>query len=173
MSLRTRIAGVAGLAVALAVLAAAIGLYLAVRSDLRGQIDESLNQRAQGSSSPPPAAARERAGAGRLARRRAARRRSALPAALRARGRAGPLPRAVQPARFGGASGYVQFVSAAGAVDAPRGQGTTPQIPPNARERRSPRAAAAASLSDRTVKGTDLRVLTVGTPAPPAARAAP
>ncbi|MEA2209146.1 MAG: hypothetical protein QOF54_1623, partial [Solirubrobacteraceae bacterium] len=48
MSLRTRIAAAAGLAVALAVLAAAIGVYVAVRSDLRGQIDESLTQRARG-----------------------------------------------------------------------------------------------------------------------------
>ena len=43
MTLRTRIAAVASLSVALAVLAAAIGLYVAVRSDLRGEIDHALH----------------------------------------------------------------------------------------------------------------------------------
>ncbi len=39
MTLRVRIAAIAGLSVAVAVLAAALGLYVAVRSDLRGEID--------------------------------------------------------------------------------------------------------------------------------------
>jgi hypothetical protein len=47
VTLRVRIAAVASLAVALAVLVAAVSLYLAVRSELRGQIDQSLTQRAQ------------------------------------------------------------------------------------------------------------------------------
>jgi two-component system, OmpR family, sensor histidine kinase MprB len=154
-----RIAGVAGLAVALAVLAAAIGLYLAVRSDLRGQIDESLTQRAQGFVAAAPLL-RDRGGKLSV---------NALPGGvvpptLRARtGKQGPLPKAVQPARFGAASGYVQFVSAAGSVDAPRGQGKTPEIPPNAAERAIAAKGSGRALSDRTVKGTDLRVLTVGT----------
>jgi hypothetical protein len=53
MTLRARIAAVAGLAVALAVLVAALSLYLAVRSDLRGEIDKSLSQRAAAFVSPP------------------------------------------------------------------------------------------------------------------------
>ena len=57
MTLRARIAAVASVAVALAVLAAAVSLYLAVRSDLRGQIDQSLNQRSRVFLSPPSAAA--------------------------------------------------------------------------------------------------------------------
>ena len=52
MTLRSRIAAVASLSVALGVLAAAVGAYLAVRADLRGQIDSSLRQRAQGSIAP-------------------------------------------------------------------------------------------------------------------------
>ena len=47
MTLRARIAAVASLSVALAVLAAAIGLYVAVRSDLRGEVDHGLRERAQ------------------------------------------------------------------------------------------------------------------------------
>jgi two-component system, OmpR family, sensor histidine kinase MprB len=159
VSLRVRIAGVAGLAVALAVLASAIGLYLAVRSDLRGQIDESLNQRAQGFVAAVPLL-RDRGGKFSVNGLPG----GALPPTLRARGsKQGPLPKAVQPARFGAASGYVQFVSAAGSVDAPRGQGKTPEIPPNAVERAIAAKGSGRALSDRTVKGTDLRVLTVGT----------
>ena len=47
MTLRTRIAAVASLSVALAVLAAAIGLYVGVSSELHGQIDSALRARAQ------------------------------------------------------------------------------------------------------------------------------
>jgi two-component system sensor histidine kinase MprB len=164
-----RIAGVAGLAVALAVLAAAIGLYLAVRSDLRGQIDESLDQRAQAFVVAAPLLRGGGAGGAAQARAGAQPPGDGFPvggfsAVLRARrGKAqGPLPKAVQPARFGAASGYVQFVSAKGAVDAPRGQGSTPQIPPDAREKQIAASGHGRALSDRTVKGTDLRVLTLG-----------
>ncbi|HXP28452.1 MAG TPA: HAMP domain-containing sensor histidine kinase [Solirubrobacteraceae bacterium] len=158
MSLRLRIAGVAGLAVALAVLAAAIGLYLAVRSDLRGQIDESLKQRTHVFVGGPLL----RAGA---------------PGAVLLDGRAPPqgsdarraghalLPRHVQPARFGGASGYVQFISRNGTIVVPGGQGSTPKIAPDTRERAIAASGHGSELSDRTVKGTNLRVLTVGVPA--------
>ncbi|HEY4812919.1 MAG TPA: hypothetical protein VIH71_17865, partial [Solirubrobacteraceae bacterium] len=47
MTLRMRIAAVASVSVALAVLAAAIGLYVAVRADLLGEIDSDLRSRAQ------------------------------------------------------------------------------------------------------------------------------
>ena len=173
MSLRLRIAAVAGLAVALAVLAAAIGLYIAVRADLRGQIDDSLNQRARVFVGDPLVrdgiggqGAQQGAGASSAAG-------SATPppgGTLRRTGR-GPLPRFVQPARFGGASGYVQFVSAGGAIEVPRGQGKTPTIAPHAREKQIAASGHGRSLSDRTVKGTHVRVLTVGTPG--SAQAAP
>jgi two-component system sensor histidine kinase MprB len=180
VSLRLRIAGVAGLAVALAVLAAAISLYVAVRSDLRGQIDESLTQREHElvavAGAAGPGSARTSAlrfgfagrglGAGGLPAAGSARVLSARPGGAQA-----PLPRAVQPARFGGASGYVQFVTAKGAVVAPRGQGSTPQVKPDARDRAIAASGHGRTLSDRTVKGTHLRVLTVGTTgvAPPSA----
>ena len=58
MTLRTRIAAVASLSVALAVLAAAIGLYVAVRSDLRGEVDRALQRPRAGVPPRPPPAAR-------------------------------------------------------------------------------------------------------------------
>ena len=45
MSLRTRIAGAAALAVALVVVIAAVAIYLGVRAELRGEVDDSLRER--------------------------------------------------------------------------------------------------------------------------------
>jgi two-component system sensor histidine kinase MprB len=210
VSLRLRIAAVGGVAVALAVLAAAVGIYLAVRSDLRGQIDQSLRQRAQefvgatrlhdgaGPSGEVPLGGDRAAGGnvgngakgstaangstaaggsggdtsakagadGKGANSTTPAPADAAPPALRARrGASGPLPDSVQPGRFGGAAGYVQFVSAKGAVDAPGGQGSTPEIPPSGRDKQIAASGHGSALSDRTVKGTHLRVLTLGTPA--------
>ncbi len=159
MTLRARIAAAAGLAVALAVLVAAIGLYLAVRSDLRGQIDRSLIQRThEFISAPSPL------------------RFGAPPPGFGGRspldgvrapsgGDAGSLlgfPRAVQPARFGGASGYVQVISPKGAVEIPGGQSSSPVIAPSAADRTIAAGGRGRTLADRTVKGTHLRVLTIG-----------
>jgi two-component system sensor histidine kinase MprB len=210
VSLRRRIAAVGGVAVALAVLVAAVAIYVAVRSDLRGQIDQSLTQRAQeflglpqlrdGAPTPggaPSSSAEGKAstsggaaaggttgdssgsgdgavkgdgGAGASAVAT-----GAVPPSLRARFAArGQLPRFVQPGRFGGAAGYVQFVTAKGAVDVPGGQGSTPEIPLDARDRQIAASGHGSVLSDRTVKGTHLRVLTIGTPRPASsAQAAP
>jgi two-component system sensor histidine kinase MprB len=200
VSLRRRIAAVGGVAVALAVLVAAVAIYLAVRSDLRGQIDQSLTQRAQeflglpqlrdgGSPAPggaPPSSSggNAPAGAGKATGGSAQAGSGAskgsgeagaskvvvigdVPPSLRARfaGR-GQLPRFVQPGRFGGAAGYVQFVTAKGSVDVPGGQGSTPEIPLDARDRQVAASGHGSVLSDRTVKGTHLRVLTIGAPPP-------
>ncbi len=155
MSLRLRIAGVAGVAVALAVLAAAIGLYVAVRSDLRGQVDESLQQRAREFvAAPPPDGDRDGGGRGG---------RAAGPPPDGGAPGGSSLPRNVQPARFGGASGYVQFVSRGGQIVVPGGQGSTPQIELDARDRAIAASGNGSALSDRTVNGTRLRVLTLGT----------
>ena len=161
MSLRTRIAAVASAAVALAVLGAAVSVYLAVRSDLRGQIDESLTRRAQdigvgpGAGGPPPDDGARGLGAG-------APHESHLPLNDGAGPAHHPYPPTVAPARFGGASGYVQFVTAGGAIAVPGGQGSTPKIALSAADRAIAARGAGRSLSDRTVKGTHLRVLTLG-----------
>jgi two-component system sensor histidine kinase MprB len=148
VTLRARIAAAAGVAVAVAVLGAAIGLYVAVRSDLRGQVDESLTQRAQGFVSMPPGGSLGGPGD--------------FPGGGAPGGGSGGFPKVVQPARFGGASGFVQFITAQGTIDVPGGQGSSPEIQPSAPDKAIAAQGAGRALSDRTVKGVHLRVLTVG-----------
>jgi two-component system sensor histidine kinase MprB len=210
VTLRTRIAAVASLSVALAVLVVAVGVYVAVRADLRGQLDSSLRQRAQGLAGPGPreppptpglaarpvgpatagAEASQPAGstaadaaasppAGSTAARAvpppAGSTAAAIPppggaAASGARAQGPPpgdvdddgFPGSVQPPPYGAAAGYVQFISPSGAVSVPAGQGSSARIAPSARERQIAAAGAGSALSDRTVRGTRLRVLTLG-----------
>jgi two-component system sensor histidine kinase MprB len=178
VSLRARISAAAGLAVGLAVLAAAVGLYIAVRSDLQGEIDQGLRQRAQvftGSSGvgPPgtgaaglgaglPAGGPEGDGATRGGGTSSAGRTSSGGRVSLGTTPNG-FPRHVQPAPFGAASGYVQFISPAGTVDVPSGQGTSPRIAVSAGDKAIAASGTGSALSDRTVRGTKLRVLTIGT----------
>ena len=155
MSLRTRIAAVGSVSVALAVLVAAASLYLAVRSDLRGEIDTALKARARslqatldGGGGPGPGGFAP-GGFG--------------PGHGDLHEGPGGFPGRLQPAPFGAASGYVQLVSAQGAVYVPAGQGSaTAQIAVTAGDRALARAGTGSSLSDRSAGGTQLRVLTVG-----------
>jgi two-component system, OmpR family, sensor histidine kinase MprB len=165
MSLRSRIAAVASLSVALAVLAAAIGLYVAVRSDLRGEIDHALRARAEGFPRLAAGLPRGGAPAGRSGGPAAG---GVPPLGDGARSAGAPrpdrFPGAVEPAPFGAASGYVQFLSRQGTVFVPGGQGASPsRIPVSAGDRRIAARGGGSSLSDRSVKGTRLRVLTLGT----------
>jgi two-component system, OmpR family, sensor histidine kinase MprB len=170
MTLRTRIAAVASVSVALAVVAAAIGAYAAVRSDLRGEVDSALLSRARAIGGPAPAAGARGSGpqeggdASPFGR-------AGHPGGAGGGGPGGPggpggaygYPGSVQPAPFGGASGYVQFVSPQGAVYVPGGQGSSPaQIALTARDRQIAASGSGSMLADRRVKGTLLRVLTVG-----------
>jgi two-component system sensor histidine kinase MprB len=153
MTLRARIAAVASLSVALAVLAAAIGLYVAVRSDLRGEVDSQLRARAavftaRGVGGGVPAGPYGDAGSG------------GPPPGGWFGGRR--FPGEVQPAPFGAASGYVQFLYS-GRIFVPGGQSSTPaQIGVTAGDRALAAAGTGSTLSDRTVKGTRLRVLSLG-----------
>ncbi|HEY2766826.1 MAG TPA: HAMP domain-containing sensor histidine kinase [Solirubrobacteraceae bacterium] len=144
LTLRTRIAAVASLSVALAVLGAAIGVYVAVRSDLRGQLDSSLRQRAQGFLGPFPVGPP----AGRP------------PAPDRYDD--GGFPNSVQPRPYGAPAGYVQFIAPHGAVFVPGGQGIQKRIAPNSRDLRIAASGSGTAIADRTVRGTRLRVLTAG-----------
>jgi two-component system, OmpR family, sensor histidine kinase MprB len=191
VTLRVRVAAAAGLSVALAVLAAAAGLYVAVSDDLRSEVDKGLRARAsafvhplspgggpagaeggaEGPVGPPglfgPTPSGGVSGGGRGADRTAG---GVTGAAARAQGGAGApgggeggLPKSVQPAPFGGAPGYVQFVTPTGHVQVPAGQGAQPaRIPVTARDRAIARRGVGEALSDRTVNGTKLRVLTEG-----------
>jgi two-component system, OmpR family, sensor histidine kinase MprB len=180
VTLRTRIAAVAGLAVAVAVVLAAVVVYVAVRSDLRGQVDSSLRQRAAGLGAPPlpgaPATqgtpgASDSGSAGGRAQGQPTSGPTQIPPPNNARGNpagaagAGPpgFPTSVAPARFGGPSGYVEFIDPSGAVHVPAGQGSSPRIAPDSAERAIATHGHGQLLADRTVRGTHLRVLTLGT----------
>ncbi len=170
MTLRTRIAAVAGLSVTLAVLAVAISLYIAVRSDLRGAVDKGLHARVGVLLRALP----------HLDRRAIARGSGAVvvfggAAAHGGAGGAHPagggtsiyafsgFPSRVGPAPFGGASGYVQFIAPNGSVLVPGGQGSSSSaIAIGSAERAVARRGRGDVLRDRTVNDTRLRVLTQG-----------
>jgi two-component system, OmpR family, sensor histidine kinase MprB len=172
MTLRTRIAAVAGVSVAVAVLVAAVGLYLAVSADLHGEVDKGLRERASTFMAPRPGgdAAGVEGGAegppppGPFG--------GGPPPGEPTPGGAGggeglhgegALPSRVQPAPFGGASGYVQFVTPTGDVRVPAGQGISPaKIAPTASDRQIAKRGSGSTLTYRTVHGTKLRVLTEG-----------
>ncbi|MGD1058144.1 MAG: ATP-binding protein [Solirubrobacteraceae bacterium] len=180
MTLRTRIAAVASVSVALAVLAAAIGLYVAVRADLLGEIDKDLRSRAQ--VLVGPVAAGPTTGTGGPAANpggspggypnggEGSYPQAGGPPTGSAngdyddRGSHGGFPGRVEPAPFGAASGYVQFISAQGQIFVPGGQGTAPtRIALSVQDRKIAAQGSGSSLTDRTVKATKLRVLTLGT----------
>jgi two-component system sensor histidine kinase MprB len=168
MTLRTRIAAVAGLSVALAVLTVAVGLYVAVRTDLRGEVDKGLRERVRPFVQPPPGGVEGGARGGAEGPGPGAPIGSGPPPGGAPPGGGGEgaprgLPSRVQPAPFGGASGYVQFLEASGAVRVPGGQGSSPaRIPTTARDRSIARRGSGSALTERTVRGTRLRVLTQG-----------
>ncbi len=189
MSMRARIAATAGVSVALAVLVAALGLYLGVRSDLRGEIDKSLRARASVLSAP---AFSGRPGPGRPPRRaggglppgngggpppRDGDADDGGPAGAPSAGSAprgtpdggGPggapdgFPANVLPAPFGEAQGYVQFISPQGALVVPGGQRSPARIAPTAQEALIASRGSGSAFTDRTVRGIRLRILTLGT----------
>ena len=159
MSLRARIAAVAAAAVAVAVVATAVFTYVAVRSSLRSEVDDSLSERAGdvarfaglvNDPGPPPAGLRPDGAFG-----------------------DGPGPPDGPPllglepdeatAPFGGARGYAQFVSEDGNVTQRPGE-TAPSLPVDQRVRDAARGGDGRYFTDRQVDGTHLRVLTQGLP---------
>jgi two-component system sensor histidine kinase MprB len=160
MSLRNRMGAVAGLAVALTVIGVAVTVYLAVRSELYGQVNAALGDRARPFASPGGPGPR----------------RDGDRAANARRGGGGPPPRdqfsgdpggglgvaaAASRAPFGGPSGHLQFVSPAGRVTAPPDEGT--KIPASASAKAIAKRGGGRDLTDIHVRGVHLRVLTIGT----------
>jgi two-component system sensor histidine kinase MprB len=149
VSLRTRIAAAAALAVALVVVVAAVAIYLGVRSELRGEVDDSLRDRSESIA--------RLAGAG--------------PGVLGAIGSGEPgveAPRpdgarpglfpAPPPERFGGPEGFAQLIlPSGGVVRRPRAEEA---LPVDERAREVARGDSGEYLTDITVQGTHLRVLT-------------
>ena len=143
MSLRTRIAAVAGLAVAVAVLGVAVIVYVAIRSELRGEVDRSLRDRAGGFRERGPGGDDGPGGP-----------RPPLRERLR--------PPGDGPPAFGGASGFVQLVRADGSATGP--PGTPALLPVDDATREIAAARSGERLADAEVDGTHVRVLTTGTP---------
>ena len=155
MSLRTRIAAAAGLAVALVVVIASVAIYLGVRAELRGEVDDALRERAaaigrltegrgpgqgerpdrpgDGAGRPPPGGGR---GDGLF-----------------------PVPR---PDPFGGPEGIAQLVLPTGR--AVRRPGAGEALPVDSRAREIARSGSGEYLADMTVNGTHLRVVTRAVP---------
>ena len=132
MSLRTRIAAVAGMAVAVTVLLAAVVVYVSVRSNLRDEVDSSLVERARSvlrAGGPGPG------------------------------GPGGRFGRPPPGERFGGAGGYVQLVTPVGEILRPSGEAIDLPLSADARAIAS---RGGQGFEDAEVDGVHLRVLTVG-----------
>ena len=156
MTLRTRIAAAAGVAVAVTTITAAVVVYLAVRSNLRGEVERALTERAA------PALTRVDGPDGPGGPRSPGGGPGLRPAPLRGgRPDALPLP-PPRPERFGGAEGYVQRVSPDGEVFRPPGQPAALPITERAREIAA--RGEGESFEDVDADGTHVRVLTVGLP---------
>jgi two-component system sensor histidine kinase MprB len=161
MTLRNRMGGVAGLAVAVAVVGVAFAAYFAVRSQLRDQVDSALNDRARafveprGFGGPPPGG--NGGGPGAPSR-------GGPPDGDRGGLGRGPggreVPPPASPSPFGGATGLVQFIGATGTISS--SPDATSTLPANARDKEIAARGSGRSLTDRHVKGKHLRVLTVG-----------
>jgi two-component system, OmpR family, sensor histidine kinase MprB len=137
VKLRTRMAAVAGVAVALTVVALAAAQYEAARSTLRGQIDSALRDRATPIENSPPL------GGG------------------QGRPRDGdPDHDSVPPNPFGDAAGKVQYVSPQGTILSPTTADS--RLPVDARAKALAASGQGRYLSDAHVSGVHLRVLTVG-----------
>jgi two-component system, OmpR family, sensor histidine kinase MprB len=139
VTLRRRIAGTASLAVALVVLIVAIGVYVAVRSQLRGEVDNALRDRAR-----PVAEFAQRepvfGGPGR-------------PIGY------GP-PDIHGPGRFGGAQGYVQYLAPDGSTQLPPDEAGA--LPVSDGDRAIAASGQGEALRDVHVQGAHLRLLTQG-----------
>ncbi|HEX8102664.1 MAG TPA: HAMP domain-containing sensor histidine kinase [Solirubrobacteraceae bacterium] len=141
MTLRTRIAAVAGVAVAAAVLVAAAAIYVGVRAQLRGEIDDALSAQAERFERGPGGPG-DRDGFGRG-------------------GPGGPgRPPPPPGARFGGAEGFAQLVQADGTAIGPPGASAT--LPVSARARAIAADGRGRGFEDVDAFGTPVRVLTVG-----------
>ena len=151
MSLRTRIAAAAGLAVAVVVLVAAAAIYFGVRAELRGEVDRSLRERAGAIAQLADGRGAPEAGAGGPG--------GGTPGNGRPGERGGGFP-SPRPEPFGGPEGIAQLVLPSGRVLRP--PGTDEAVPVGSRAREIARTGSGEYLTDATVKDTHLRVLTRG-----------
>ena len=153
MSLRTRIGGAAALAVAGVVIAVAIAVYVADRSELRGQVDRSLTDFARPFSSQlrPPGVVPGVPGVS-----------GGADSGPPPQGGDGAFPNRRPLGRFGGPSGYLQFIASNGTVRRPSDE--TRPLPVDKRARTVAETGRGQYFDEATVDGVHLRVLTVADP---------
>ena len=137
MSLRTRMAAVAGVAVAVTVVALAVTQYEAARSTLRGQIDQALRERAAPLATARPPRDNGNGGA--------------------THDGDGDSP---PPNPFGDAAGKVQYLTPQGTIEPATSVAT--RLPVDARAKALAAAGSGSYFSEAHVQGVHLRVLTVG-----------
>jgi two-component system sensor histidine kinase MprB len=137
VNLRTRMAAVAGVAVALTVVALAATEYEAARSTLRGQVDSSLRDRATSIVNSPPPHDGQAGGSG-----------------IRDHDDTPP------PNPFGDAAGKVQYVSPGGTILSSTTTGA--RLPVDARAKVLAASGTGSYFSDVRVGHVHLRMLTVG-----------
>jgi two-component system, OmpR family, sensor histidine kinase MprB len=174
MTLRLRMAAIAAFAVTAVVAVLAFAVYLAVRSDLRGEVDRVLAEQAQplgikgpglGSEgggiaanpappgAPPQPKLAPSAGAGSGASR-------GLPAQAGLSRLLGIAHGPPQP--FAGAGGYIQAIAPDGAVAKSPGEGALASIPPSTAARAIAASGTGRNFEDVYAQGEHMRVLTIG-----------
>ena len=151
MSLRTRIAGVAGLAVAVAVLLGALGTYVAIRSELRGEVDSALIQRAEPLAPLEPGSGASGNGTIGLGGGDLFQGDRLLPI-FRMLERGAPA--------YGGPAGYFQLIAPDLTIVRPRDQRGT--LPPSKQAEQIAVTGTGRRFDDVHVDGEHVRVLTVG-----------
>ena len=144
MTLRTRIAAAAGIAVAITALALAAGDYAGTRSTLRGQIDKALASRAQEVMAPGHHQRPPNDGGGGDG------------------GKTSDFPIITPPStQYGDAAGFVQQIAADGTVRRGDPQDTG-KLPIDARALATAKRGSGRYFTDLHVDGVHLRVLTIG-----------
>ena len=141
MTLRTRIAAAAGVAVAVTVVGLAVGAYAATRSTLRGQIDSALSDRAEFYIHEPPAE-------------------HGPPPPNQKAGSSKGFEDAAPKPPFGGPAGSVQIVSPDGAASRPSDEDWP--LPVTARTKAIAASGTGRRFTDTHARGIHLRVLTAG-----------
>jgi two-component system sensor histidine kinase MprB len=167
MTLRLRMAGTAAAAVAVVVAAITAVVYVAVRSDLRGEVDRVLAEQARPLTVKAPGIVTTLAGSPGTG--------IGVPPGTPARPKALPRGKLLQrpvvgsfsiaqgpPQPFTGAGGYIQLVRGDGYVTRGSGEGSSPRILPSAAARAIAARGRGRSLADVHVHGEHLRVLTIG-----------
>ena len=157
MTLRNRMGAVAAAAVAVTVIAVAITVYIAVRSELRDQVDTALAERVQpvvmDRGGPGPDESREREHDDRPGK-------PPDPGPPRPPGLDPDRPPMAPRVPFGGPSGQLQLITPSGRVI--RAPDATASLPTTSRAKAIAARGTGRELSDTHVNRTHLRVLTVG-----------